>query len=74
MQIIFRGGKKMTKLLEVAGYKFRWVKKKTILDGCPCSECNKEFPKGTVMFLRHNRWHGVISKMLCKECFNGNRL
>lgn len=54
-------------------YKFRWRKRKTKVDGCLCSQCNRAFPKGTVMHLKRNRWNDVISVVLCSECFGNQR-
>ena len=54
-------------------YKFRWKRKRTIKDGCPCLSCGATFPKGTLMYVKYNRWNNRIVDSRCAKCYEDER-
>lgn len=62
----------MRHIYEIAGYKFRWKKKKVLTDGLNCPSCDLTLKKGQIAYIKYNRWLDAISDFCCAKCYHGN--
>jgi len=60
----------MKGILEAAGYKYKWKRKKVLASGLKCPKCKIEIPKGDFAYIKHSTYLSDISEFQCTSCFN----